>query len=53
MLKLWISKKMWRNLEKRIAGIEKQVQSQQEEIRIQKYPYKALKKAFAADVHQK
>lgn len=27
---MWISRKKWRNLEKRIAGLEREVQSQQE-----------------------
>lgn len=51
--KVWISKKKWKRLEKRIADLEMKIQSQQEEISSHKYPYKALKKAFEEASHQK
>ena len=50
---MWISKKKWMRLEKRIADLEMKIQSQQEEISSHKYPYKALKKAFEEASHQK
>lgn len=49
---MWISKKRWNRLEKRIADLEMKIQSQQEEISSHKYPYKALKKAFEEASHQ-
>ena len=50
---MWISKRKWNQLLKRIADLEKKVQSQQMEINSQKYPYTALKRAFGEGVHQK
>ena len=41
---MWIPKKKWEALEKRIADLEKTVQSQKKEIVFQKYLYRSLKK---------
>ena len=46
---MWIHKKKWEALEKRIADLEKTVQSQQKEIVFQKYLYRSLKKDLHAE----
>lgn len=50
---MWVPKGKWKQIEKKLADLEKKVQSQQAEINSQKYPYKALKKAFEEASHQK
>lgn len=50
---MWVSKKRFEALKRKVADLEAQVQSQREEISSQKYPYKALKKAFEEASHRK
>lgn len=45
---MWISKKKWGALEKRIADLEKIARNQQKEIVFQKYLYRSLKKDLQA-----
>lgn len=44
---MWISRKKFQNIEKRIADLEKKVRSQQKEITSLNYPYEDVKQAFA------
>ena len=46
---MWIPKTEWKALEKRIADLEKTLQSQQKEIVFQKYLYRSLKKDLQAE----
>lgn len=48
---MWISRKKWNALNKRIADLEAQAKSQQLDIISLKYPYAALKKTFAEHDH--
>lgn len=43
---MWISRKKFQNIEKRIADLEKKVRSQQKEITSLNYPYEDVKQAF-------
>jgi hypothetical protein len=45
---VWIPKKKWEALEKRIADLEKIARNQQKEIVFQKYLYRSLKKDLQA-----
>lgn len=45
---MWIPKKKWEALEKRIADLEKIARNQQNEIVFQKYLYRSLKKDLQA-----
>ena len=49
---MWISRKKFKSLEKRIADLEKAVRSQQKVI-ISSNPYEDVKRAFAEAFHQK
>lgn len=40
---MWISRKKFQNIEKRIADLEKKVRSQQKEITSLNYPYEDVK----------
>lgn len=44
---MWISKRKFQELEKRIADLEMAVRSQQKEITSLNYPYEDVKQAFA------
>lgn len=46
---MWVSKREWERTLERLADLESMVQSQQKEITSLKYPYGALKKAFAEE----
>ncbi len=45
---MWISKRRWENLEKRVADLEKEVQSQPEKIMqtMQSYLYNQMTKSY-------
>ena len=45
---MWIPKKKWEALEKRIADLEKIARNQQKEIVFQKFLYRSLKKYLQA-----
>ena len=47
---MWITKKKFCTVEKRLADLETKVQSQQEKINQINHPYESLKRAFAEDV---
>lgn len=49
---MWVSKKKWEGLEKKVADFEKIVRSQQDEIISLKHLCGALKKAFGEINHQ-
>lgn len=46
---MWISRKKFQNIEKRIADLEKKVRSQQKEITSLNYPYEDVKQKQDAD----
>lgn len=50
---MWISRKKFQILEKRIADLEKIVRNQQKAITSLNYPYEDVKRAFAEAFHQK
>ncbi len=50
---MWISKRKFQELEKRIADLEMAVRSQQKEITSLNYPYEDVKQAFAGLSRQK
>ena len=53
MRTMWISRKKFQILEKRIADLEKAVRSQQKAITSLNYPCEDVKRAFAEAFHQK
>lgn len=50
---MWISRKKFQSLEKRIADLEMIVRNQQKEIISLNYPYEDVKRAFAGFSRQK
>lgn len=50
---MWISRKKFKSLEKRVADLEKAVRSQQKAITSLNYPCEDVKRAFAEAFHQK
>lgn len=50
---MWISRKKFQNLEKRIADLEMAVRGLQKEITSLNYPYEGVKQVFAGLSHRK
>ena len=50
---VWISKRKFQELEKRIADLEDKVQGQRKEINFLMNPYKSIRQAFAELSRQK
>lgn len=50
---MWISKRKFQELEKRIADLEDKVQGQRKEINFLMNPYKSIRQAFAELSRQK
>lgn len=50
---MWISRKKFQSLEKRIADLEAAVRNQQKETTSSNYPYEDVKQAFAELSHRK
>lgn len=48
---MWISRKKFQNIEKRIADLEKKVRSQQKEITSLNYPYEDVKQVAECLFH--